>query len=52
MTTKYPTLTIRLPQPTLQRVQAEAERLNVSMAHIVKQAIEQHLAIADTQPLG
>jgi hypothetical protein len=39
MTTKYPTLTIRLSQNTLDWVCEEAQSLDVSNAEIVKRAL-------------
>jgi hypothetical protein len=37
--TKYPTLTVRLPQHTLDWVWEEAESLDVSNAEIIKRAL-------------
>lgn len=39
MNIKYPTLTIRLPQDTLDWVWEEAESLNISNAEIVRRAL-------------
>jgi hypothetical protein len=37
--TKYPTLTIRLPQDTIDWLKVEATRYDTSTANIVKQAL-------------
>jgi len=39
MATKYPTLTIRLPQETLDALRVEAQQHECSVAEIVKNAI-------------
>jgi predicted HicB family RNase H-like nuclease len=39
MTAKYPTLTIRLPQETLNALRIEAQQHECSVAEIVKNAI-------------
>ena len=39
MTSKYPTLTIRLPQETLDALRTEAQQHECSVAEIVKNAI-------------
>lgn len=39
MTAKYPTLTIRLPQDTLDALRIEAQQNECSVAEIVKSAI-------------
>jgi hypothetical protein len=38
--TKYPTLTIRLPQDTIDWLKVEATRYDTSTANIVKQALD------------
>ena len=39
MTTKYPTLTIRLPQHTIDWLNIEAEQRDMTKAEIVRQAL-------------
>jgi len=40
ITSKYPTLTVRLPQDTIQWLKVEATQHETSTANIVKRALE------------
>lgn len=42
MTTKYPTLTIRLPQHTIDWLKAEATLFDTSIADIVKRSLDHY----------